>query len=93
MNIHHVIMHAQTQKKTHTVPVKDRQDDRSDDRQRRAGAVDGSRAKIAERERKRDGTTESHLYVAMATSRGVCVCVCMYMCKSVVVMETGSHSP
>lgn len=88
-NIHHVIMHAQTQK--HTVPVKDRQDDRSDDRQRRAGAVDGSRAKIAERERKRDGATESHLYVAMATSRGVCVCV--YMCKSVVVMETGSHSP
>lgn len=80
--------YARADTKTHTVPVKDRQDDRSDDRQRRAGAVDG-RAKIAERERKRDGATESHLYVAMATSRGVCV----YMCKSVVVMETGSHSP
>lgn len=68
--------YARADTKTHTVPVKDRQDDRSDNRQRRAGAVDDSRAKIAERERKRDGATESHLYVAMATSRGVCVCVC-----------------
>lgn len=69
--------YARADTKTHTVPVKDRQDDRSDNRQRRAGAVDGSRAKIAERERKRDGATESHLYVAMATSRGVCVCTCV----------------
>lgn len=56
---------------------------------RRGKIIISDKSRSVERktkERERDGEkTESHLCVAMATSRGVCECV--------VVTATGSHSP